>query len=234
MKKTICKFFIFSFFLVSFSENISAQWLTSGNNIYYNNGNVGIGTTPSNDNVALSLYRQENTGMDIRNSVGRLEFGISSCYGCWTSSDVGPGTGAIRTMGMTNNTVLYIPNNSNDGNSFIGIGDQHNGIWARFFNNQTFRMYGTMYAREIIVQSDIWSDFVFDSDYNLLSLEEVESFINENKHLPDIPSADQVLEEGINLSEMNAKLLQKIEEQTLYIIELNKQIQDIKSQLNLK
>jgi len=80
---------------------------------------------------------------------------------------------------------------------------------------------GTITAKEIKVESG-WSDFVFDETYALASLDEVESFIHENKHLPDIPSAKQVEQQGLEVSEMLAKQMQKIEELTLYLIELKK------------
>ena len=84
---------------------------------------------------------------------------------------------------------------------------------------------GKIRAREIKIDTDTWSDFVFSPNYKLRSLEETEQFINENGHLPEIPSAGQVKEEGISLGEMNAKLLQKIEELTLYNIEMNRKIE---------
>ncbi len=68
----------------------------------------------------------------------------------------------------------------------------------------------------------IWADYVFSENYDLLTLDEVESHIIENGHLKDIPSEKEVMENGINLGEMDALLLQKIEELTLYIIEQNK------------
>lgn len=68
-----------------------------------------------------------------------------------------------------------------------------------------------------------WSDFVFDKQYKLRTLAEVEQFINNNKHLPDVPSAEDVVKSGINLGQMDAKLLQKIEELTLYLIDLKKE-----------
>jgi hypothetical protein len=61
----------------------------------------------------------------------------------------------------------------------------------------------------------------------LPSLTEVEAFINKNKHLPDVPSESEVLENGINLGEMDALLLQKIEELTLYVIELEKKLEEL-------
>jgi hypothetical protein len=67
-----------------------------------------------------------------------------------------------------------------------------------------------------------WADYVFENKYKLKTLEEVEQFISKNKHLPNIPSAAEVVKEGIDVASMDAKLLEKIEELTLYMIELNK------------
>lgn len=75
-----------------------------------------------------------------------------------------------------------------------------------------------------------WSDFVFSKDYKLKNLIEVEKFINENKHLPDVPSEKELLEQGYyDQHEINKVLLQKIEELMLYIIEQQKEIDGLKS-----
>jgi len=80
--------------------------------------------------------------------------------------------------------------------------------------------------------SSDWSDFVFDKNYNLPSLQYVEKYIQENKHLPEIPSAKEVATDGIDLAQMDAKLLQKIEELTLYMIDQKKEIAALKTQNN--
>jgi len=79
---------------------------------------------------------------------------------------------------------------------------------------------GKIGAKEVEVEttSDAWSDFVFDKSFQLKPIEEVEAYINLNKHLPDVPSAKEVEANGINLGKMDATLLQKIEELTLYVI----------------
>jgi hypothetical protein len=74
-----------------------------------------------------------------------------------------------------------------------------------------------------------WSDFVFSKNYKLKSLDEVETYIFKNNHLPDIPSAEEVVANGIDVQKMDAKLLQKIEELTLYMIELKKEIDILKN-----
>ena len=74
-----------------------------------------------------------------------------------------------------------------------------------------------------------WSDYVFADEYKLMPLEQVEKFVNENKHLPNVPSAVEVVESGIDVAKMDAKLLEKIEELTLYIIQQQKEINELKT-----
>lgn len=78
------------------------------------------------------------------------------------------------------------------------------------------------------------ADFVFAEDYNLPSLSEVEAHIKEHKHLPEIPSEKQMQENGLNMSDFQIKLLQKIEELTLYTIQQEKRIQSLENQLKSK
>jgi hypothetical protein len=85
---------------------------------------------------------------------------------------------------------------------------------------------GKIRAKEIKVEPES-ADFVFESDYTLRSLKETEVFFKMDDHLPEIPFAKEVEENGINLGEMNAKLLGKIEEQTLHIIDQNKRIEKL-------
>lgn len=87
---------------------------------------------------------------------------------------------------------------------------------------------GGILAKSVRINTNAsyWPDYVFSSDYKLMSLEELENYIIENKHLPGIISAAEVEAQGdVNLGEMNAKLLEKIEELTLYIIDMQKQIE---------
>jgi hypothetical protein len=95
----------------------------------------------------------------------------------------------------------------------------------RLTNTGLIDINGTIRAEEVKVCLNKGCDFVFESDYNLMPLNELAEYIKLNKHLPDIAPAVKMESEGINLSEMNAKLLQKIEELTLYVIEQNKKIE---------
>lgn len=89
---------------------------------------------------------------------------------------------------------------------------------------------GTIRATEVRIEALPWSDFVFNKDYKLRSLEEVKAHIDEYKHLPDIPSEAEVTENGISLGTMQSKLLQKIEELTLYLIEQNVRIEELEKE----
>jgi len=87
---------------------------------------------------------------------------------------------------------------------------------------------GTITAQEVVVTLDGWADYVFEDDYQSMPLDELEQSIKKNKHLPGIPSAEEVAANGVNVGEMQAKLLQKVEELTLYVIELKKENEQLK------
>jgi len=90
---------------------------------------------------------------------------------------------------------------------------------------------GVIHTKEVRVDLLGWPDYVFEKDYALPTLKEVEQQINTEKHLKNIPSAKDVEINGVLLGDMNKQLLQKVEELTLYIIQLNKELQVVKSQL---
>jgi hypothetical protein len=75
-----------------------------------------------------------------------------------------------------------------------------------------------------------WADYVFDEDYKIMPLESVEAFVKENKHLPNVPSTKEVMTNGNDLGKTDAKLLEKIEELTLYIIEMNKELKALRKE----
>ncbi|RKS96497.1 hypothetical protein [Chryseobacterium defluvii] len=87
---------------------------------------------------------------------------------------------------------------------------------------------GKLEAKEVKVTLTPTADFVFENNYNLPKLEEVEKHIKEKKHLPEIASAKEMEKEGVNVGEFQIKLLQKIEELTLYVIQLNKEVKELK------
>lgn len=99
----------------------------------------------------------------------------------------------------------------------VGIGTQN--------PQSKFTVAGNIHAREVKVSVDAGADYVFHEDYPLRPITELETYIRENKHLPEVASAKEMEKDGINLSDMNIKLLRKVEELTLYLIDVNKKVE---------
>ncbi len=91
---------------------------------------------------------------------------------------------------------------------------------------------GLIHTKEVKVDLQGWPDYVFEKTYELLTIEEVDNYIQKNGHLPNIPKASEIEENGLNLGEMNKKLMEKVEELTIYIIQLKKEIEQIKTNVN--
>lgn len=103
---------------------------------------------------------------------------------------------------------------------------------ARFTPNGNAAFQGKVEAKNFVVSNTPTADFVFASDYNLKPIQDVEKFISEKNHLPEIPSAKEMTENGVEIGEFQIKLLQKIEELTLYLISQNKEIENLKKAVN--
>jgi hypothetical protein len=97
---------------------------------------------------------------------------------------------------------------------------------------ENFLVYGNghVFARKFIVREDPFPDYVFEEDYSLMPLSELESYIAKNKHLPNMPNAEEVKEHGADVGEIQRISVEKIEELTLYIIELNKRIEKLEEE----
>jgi len=91
---------------------------------------------------------------------------------------------------------------------------------------------GKIDCKEVEIYITGWSDFVFDEGYQLKPLNDLENYIKENKHLPGVPTEKEAIENGISVGKMNAVLLEKIEELTLYVIDLKKENDKMKKEIN--
>jgi hypothetical protein len=168
------------------------------------NGKVGINT--SNPHSRLTIIGDENTG-----SIGALEVGTNGS----------PDRIFFDGDEIDSNSALFINANST-APVVIGSHDIANGYMVS--------VSGKMIAEEVRVQlKTAWPDYVFHKDYTLPTLGQVDQFIKENNHLPGIPSAQEVEEEGLHLGEMEVKLMEKIEELTLYFIELDQRLKKLES-----
>ncbi len=128
----------------------------------------------------------------------------------------GPGSGSFSYG-------ILCKSNSNDLKALAleHQGDEKMILWG----DGRLQVDNIIQANEIEVKIDVWQDAVFDPDYKLMNLRDLESYIHTNRHLPDVPGETEVLEGGIRVGEMNALLLKKIEELTLYVIALEKRLE---------
>lgn len=215
---------------------------------------VGLGILPGEEIEAdLHVMGTNNAsimaGMPINAPGGRsrIFMAVANCNGCWgnfikdkdvvlTSGFNSVGDLAIQVLG-TNRSILFGTSNNNTSVERMRL---TNG--GSLLINTTcapsdgkLAVNGKIYATAINVKlpdaNGCFPDYVFEKNYPLMSLNDVETYIATNKHLPNIPSAAEVSASGIDVAEMNIKLLEKIEELTLYMIELKKENAEIKKEL---
>ena len=103
--------------------------------------------------------------------------------------------------------------------------------WDERAANALVMVGGMLTAQEIIVHVDQWADDVFDEDYPLPTLADVEDFVREEHHLPGVPSGVEIEESGMDVAATNVTMLRKIEELTLYMIEQNKRLERLEREL---
>ena len=175
---------------------------------------VGIGTASPSTKLDVSGI--------IRSSIANDEGGTIDIH---NSTKIGSNAYVWRIYNMTGNygNSLQFWTYSLDGNN--------NSAKLKLNDNGDIAMYGKLEAKEIKVTTTPTADFVFEDTYQLPDLERVEKHIKEKKHLPEIASAAEMQKEGVNIGDFQIKLLQKIEELTLYSIEQNKIIKEQQERL---
>jgi hypothetical protein len=197
------------------------------------NGNMGIGTTSPQALFSLGggtggkkllVYDggttagvQAGFGVDMSTSARELSIFHSTSDGA---------NGDISFGKRLENSGAYTEAMRITGTGKVGIGTVNtNDAGYKLFVETGIR------TRKVKVDQSTWADYVFQTNYRLRPLSEVEQYIKQYHHLPEVPSADEVAKEGLNLGDNQAMLLKKIEELTLYVIEQNKKMQALEAEV---
>ncbi len=217
-------------------DEVYGDYLTS---VRITNSKTGLSDTDGlyirQFNRDLTISQLENAPVILQNHLakiiltptGRVGIGdtVAGIHKFYVNSPMRVGGSLKVDGGLSVSGVFSVNNNIN----FNANGGAYFSDFVAIGNGFYCNTNGSLKVKDLRVTLTDWSDFVFDDGYNLRPLGEVERYIEANRHLPDIPSAQQVEEEGVDVGEMNKLLLQKVEELTLYIIDLQKQIDELKS-----
>jgi hypothetical protein len=211
--------------MMSAPRPVWGQW-TGGPTgpIYYNGGNVGIGTTSPGGllHIAGSVgtnglvldngvqIRQKNASGTITNVLTRWSDNVIYLDNPDGAINIRPGPSGASSVFLTAT-----------GN--VGIGTTN--------PQYLLSVKGQIGAKDVIVTNTGWSDYVFQPGYRLRPLREVDAYIHANHHLPDIPSAAEVQEKGVSMGDMQSKLLAKIEELTLHMIQQDKENRNLRERI---
>ncbi|MBL7900742.1 MAG: hypothetical protein JNK73_01995 [Bacteroidia bacterium] len=195
---------------------LSVSDLNGGNFAIWPNGNLIIGNTNVIQNSKVHIESTGSAGLNINDATGyalAVHESGGGKFAVWPNGKV--------TIGNTSNSSLAnLRINASGGNAL-----------EVFDGTLNFKLMsnGFVFCKELQVVTQIYPDYVFSKDYKLLPLEEVEKFIVQNNRLPGFENADYYIENGIKTSEMFVKQQEKIEELTLYIIELEKRLQKLEN-----
>lgn len=206
--------------------NVFAQWTQKPNPgfgiLHTSTGGcparVGIGT----ENPIAALDVRGRIAMSTGAFAGYIPVSDANGVMHWTDPST-VGTGSVWKLNTNPNDIFYSAGNVSIGTTKVTDGQI----------DYMLSVAGDVRAESVEVSLEqSWPDYVFEKDYELNSVKDLEEYIAKNKHLPNVPSEEEVKEQGINLGEMDAILLRKIEELTLYIIEQQKKIDALEKKVN--
>lgn len=244
MKKTLLSLF----HLLTISIGVKAQWVPSGLNVVNNNsGYVGVttdlivtGTTTLGGAVVLNTTLGVNGAANFSNTVtSNSPFISSNGSGFQLNRPAGNTRDITWQSGGLSRWVLRADatgeGGSNTGSDFnvIGRDDAGTSLGTYLFIKRSsgnvgigltnpqnkLDVNGRIHSKSVMIDLNGWSDYVFKATYQLPSLTKVKAFIDQNQRLPEVPSEQEMIKNGLDVSEMNKLLMKKVEELTLYAIE---------------
>lgn len=219
-------------YLASVSHNNSNLWREAGR--VNSNGFGSSGSAGHNFTIDFNTqYGNPRIRIRAINTLGDLASPLTvnvkvrsiNANSIWTALNVtGNDLTVNKLLPMTNDWSLYVGNPYKTDGAQIAIKAIENGNVGIGIANPDSKLSvnGNIRAKEIKVETANWPDYVFTDAYKLPALADIEKHIKEKGHLPEIQSAVEVEKNGVDLGEMNARLLKKIEELTLYVIQENK------------
>jgi hypothetical protein len=216
-------------------------------------GLVGIGTsTPHcefhikghNGNADMCIESQNGTQWDWASSDNGSLSAFSPSFNITPLSIASSGQVNLN-QSSNSDYALFVQNNGGDGNCLRIKGGSGNGASGNYSlllaetnaGAEVFKINGktgTTWARKITVTQSSFADYVFESNYSMLKLADLEQYVLKNKHLPNIPSETEIKERGMDLGEMQKLQMEKIEELTLYVIQQQKEIEALKEVIKHK
>jgi len=189
------------------------------------NGNLQIGTTATSAEAMLHIYKG-SAGSVTANPFSTLvvESNTGNFISLLSPSTNDRGIAFGDETSEWNGSILYKGTTNS-------MHFQTNGNVTRMvlFDNGNLDVCGRVRAKEVLVETG-WCDYVFGKNHKLKSLQELENYISKNQHLPGIPTASEVERNGLKIAEMSKKMMEKIEELTLYIIDINKRVEALESE----
>jgi hypothetical protein len=204
-----------------------------GGYLLFNGANVGIGTFAPRSKTEIigpvrlsasdagSSFILESSGMNTANDYSNVRLIASSALGSaylqTRLDNYGGAFSWVRAGASGDVTVMHI--DATAGN--VGIGTTT--------PQAKLAVNGDIFSKKVKVTLTGWPDYVFAPSYQLRPLSELQKYIQEHRHLPDVPSAKEVEDNGLDLGANQAVLLRKIEELTLYVLELKKELEAIKT-----